>query len=277
MVIKGGGIVIDLDLKHLDQFKTIEDYETSCQPTYFLKRLDQEPVFKEQVLEIKTEFYHLYQADLGKLQVQYLNNEMIGKILYQQDHVYLFSLKDNFETEYLLSQYAFVYWIRNNTNGLYIHCSSIRYENSGILFCAKSGTGKSTQRRLWERFGQAICINDDKNVLSNCDGMMQILPNPWSGKHFKNRNLITPVRAIVFLAQAKENKVEDLDKMQAFHLILNQIQLPSKSTKNQWNDNIDLLLSLPTVRLSCNMEEEAFIILEKELRKRGVFDEIKGK
>ena len=105
---------------------------------------------------------------------------------------------------------------------------------------------------------------------------MEISPNPWSGKHFKNTNIKTKLKAIVFLKQAKENKVEDISKAKAFNMLLNQIQLPSKENEEIWNKNIDNILELPIVLFECNMEEEAFITLKKELEKRGVFNEIKG-
>ncbi len=276
MIIEASGLIIDLDLQYINQFKNIENYQVSKKPNFYLKSINESIQYEYKKLEIKTAFYHLYDTNLGKLQIQYNYNIPIGEILYQDNTIIIIPLIKDFNIEYLLSQYAFVYWIRKYTNGIFIHSSSINYQNNGILFCAKSGTGKSTQRRIWEQYGNAICINDDKNVLIFNGKDIEISPNPWSGKHFKNTNIKTKLKTIVFLKQAKENKVEDISKAKAFNMLLNQIQLPSKENEEIWNKNIDNILELPIVLFECNMEEEAFITLKKELEKRGVFNEIKG-
>lgn len=277
MVIQAGGLVMDLQLTYLSEFLGLEKYETIEEPTCFLKVLQILPSFSKKKLIKKTKYFELYETNLGFLQCQYVLDKWIGSLLYCQNTVYMVLGVSHFEVEYLLSQYAFVYWIKNNTAGLYIHGSSIWYEESGLLFCAKSGVGKSTQRRLWEQYGGAICINDDKNVLCCSDHNIEIIPNPWSGKHFKNTNLSASLRAIIFIARSKENWVEELTADQAFPLLFPQIELPSFEGKETFNDLLDEMLKLPLLRLHCNMDAEAFYCLEKELRTRGVFNETKKK
>lgn len=271
MVINAGGLILNLDLRYLSSFKHIEDYQTEDHPAFFMTTVNELPSFSKKELIAKTIYYEKYQTNLGVLQQQYSADKWIGSILYRDHHISIYLNYDCFEAEYLLSQYAFVHWIKNNTEHLFIHGSSISYQNSGLLFCAKSGVGKSTQRALWEKYGNAICINDDKNVLSFEKEDICILPNPWSGKHFINTNQSACLRAIIFLKQGKENKVLELSAENAFPLLLAQMDLPHYDLKDAWEQALDQLLGLPLYLFECNMDKEAFYYLEDQLKKRGVF------
>lgn len=275
MNILAGGLAIELKLRYIESFKNISLFETLETPFFHLISCLSLPSFSKKRLIDKTEYFELYETEIGNLQLQYANEQLIGSILYQEKTILISMNLECFQTEYLLSQYAFVYWIKNYTNSIYIHSSSVCYENAGILFCAKSGVGKSTQRRLWETYGKAICINDDKNVLDFTGKDIQLMPNPWAGKHFKCFNKTTPLKAIIFLTRGVENKVEDLSLKKAFPLLLGQLQLPTFAGSDAWSESLDILMSLPMVLFHCNMEEDAFHCLEKELRKRGVFNETK--
>lgn len=272
MIIEAGGIYIDLELKHIASFQNIELFQTKQQPDYFLSTIERLPSFSKKIQIEKTLYFIKYETELGILQEQYIANRWVGSILYSKEKAFLYLEYDSFEVEYLLSQYAFVAWIKEHSHRLFIHSSSVSYQNSGILFCAKSGVGKSTQRKLWEEFGQAVCINDDKNVLCITDGKITILPNPWSGKHFVSTNQSAPLKAIIFLKQGKTNKVIELSNEDAFPLLLSQIDLPKYEIKEEWSKLIDSLLELPLYLYECNMEAEAFYTLEKQLRNRGVFE-----
>lgn len=270
MVIEAGGIVIDMQLMFLEQFENIKMYEVEKKPNFFMLSASILPSFEFKKFKEKTTYYEVYDTNLGTLQLQFSKEENIGAILYQENKVTIFPFLSCFEVEYLLSQYAFVYWIKKYTKSLFIHASSIVYQDAGILFCAKSGTGKSTQRMLWEKYGNAICLNDDKNILRQINGQMYLMPNPWGGKHFVTTNIRAELKAIVFLYQSKENIITPLKKEEAFLLILKQTQLPSPDTVESWNECIDLLCRNPLLHFGCNMEEEAFLCLKDELMKRGI-------
>ena len=53
-------------------------------------------------------------------------------------------------------------------NILMLHGSALSMHDEGIIFTAKSGTGKSTHARLWrEAFGSKVqMINDDKPMIN---------------------------------------------------------------------------------------------------------------
>ena len=137
----------------------------------------------------------------------------------------------------------------------------------GIIFSAKSGTGKSTHRRLWEKYGMAICINDDKNIITLEDNTLYITPNPWCGKHMVQNNIKCPLNAIVFLFQSKTNVIVEITKTKAFKLLLGQIMTPNDTNMDKWNKIIDKMLELPIYYYGCNMEEDAYEIIKERIMK----------
>jgi hypothetical protein len=77
-----------------------------------------------------------------------------------------------------------------------------------------------------------------------------------------------PIRAVVMLSQAKENRAVKMTPGQAFPLVYSQI------TVNRWNreDHIhtmdliqDLLESVPVYHLGCTISEEAVECLARSL------------
>lgn len=265
MNILAGGITIKCNFLFEDEFKSLGKYQTNLTPNFFLYSSFDEPVFNSMNLIEETDYYLLYETEEGRYQIQRDNNLVVGSILYKDKEVYLYIKRKDFVVEYLLSQYAFVYWIKEYSNSLFIHSSSLNYNGNGILLCAKSGTGKSTHRKLWEANG-AICINDDKNVISLIDDELYIMPNPWSGKHFCDNNVSVKLKAVVFIYQNSNNIINKINLKEALMLLLQQIQLPSKKCKDNWNKIVDKLLASCIIKYGCNMENEAFEVLSKYLK-----------
>ena len=63
--------------------------------------------------------------------------------------------------------------------------------------------------------------------------------------------------------QNKENVCTKLKPMQAFKLLLTQLEAPSLDNKDRWNNIVDKLVTLPIYRYGCNMEKEAFDVINK--------------
>ena len=68
---------------------------------------------------------------------------------------------------------------------LLMHGSALCMDGEGIIFTAKSGTGKSTHARLWrEAFGDRVwMVNDDKPLLKITETGVTVYGTPWDGKH----------------------------------------------------------------------------------------------
>lgn len=148
------------------------------------------------------------------------------------------------------------------------HSAYMCRDGEAILFSAPSETGKSTQASLWEKYRGTRTINGDRSLLMRCaDGWYA---GGWTvcGSSEICHNESYPIRAIVMLKQAKENKAYPLKGFQAVRELMEQI------TVNTWNrefqmkviDNLELLLQeVPIYRLECDISEEAVEVLEKAL------------
>ena len=146
-------------------------------------------------------------------------------------------------------------------NGFFFHCSCFEFDGNAYIFTAKSGTGKSTHTRLWrEVYGDKITmINDDKPIVRLIDGKFYIYGTPWNGKHSISTNMKSPVKALFYLHQAKENKVVKTDQLSAMSKLLSQTILPdSKITMNILLDMIEKFVTdIPVFDLYCDISHDA--------------------
>lgn len=154
--------------------------------------------------------------------------------------------------------------------GLILHASYIIWNGCGILFTAPSGTGKSTQAGLWEKYRGAEIINGDRAVIRKWEGRQRAYSLPFSGTSGICRNVSCPLQAIVVLGQAKTNILRYLSDSEAVKYLYSQCAV------NRWNGAevslvMDLLQKLvrevPVLRLDCLPDESAVEVLEKCLKK----------
>ena len=153
--------------------------------------------------------------------------------------------------------------------GFFLHCSCLKYKGEAIIFTAPSGTGKSTHAALWRRhFGDEVeMINDDKPLVREKDGRFIIYGTPWNGKHGLGNNISAPIKAIVFIKQAKENSAEPVTPFEALSLILQQTVMPTdKKYMTALLDMLGRLLeSVPMYRLGCNISDEAVMTIHDRI------------
>lgn len=103
--------------------------------------------------------------------------------------------------------------------GAILHSSFIDAGGEAVLFTAPSGTGKSTQAELWRENRGAVVINGDKSVLRIVDSVPCASGLPYSGSSGICLNRTLPLKAIVYLEQAKENTVVRLSGFAAFRKV----------------------------------------------------------
>lgn len=154
--------------------------------------------------------------------------------------------------------------------GLVLHSSAISFNGEGILFSAPSGTGKSTHTGLWkQRFPESVTVvNDDSPGVVFADGKPYICGTPWSGKTEINENMRVPLRAIVFLEQAKENRIAELKPQEAVFRLLREIAVyPYRDMADIGLETADRLLGqVPCYLLECRPDEEAVETVKNTLR-----------
>jgi hypothetical protein len=155
--------------------------------------------------------------------------------------------------------------------GFFLHCSCLRIDGAAVIFTAPSGTGKSTHAALWRRhFGDRVTmINDDKPLVREESGGFVIYGTPWNGKHRIGSNISAPIKAMLFLEQAKENYTKPLEPIAALSLLLQQTVRPTDP--GEMSLLLDMLGRLietvPMIRLGCNISDEAVVTAYDAVRK----------
>lgn len=149
-----------------------------------------------------------------------------------------------------------------------LHCAYVEYKGEAILFSAPSETGKTTQADLWAKHRGSRTVNGDRALLGKTGGRWTAQGWPVCGTSEVCHNESIPIRAVVMLSQAKENRAERMTPGQAFPLLYSQI------TVNKWNaedhvhtlDLIDSFLrEVPVYHLGCTISEEAVECLAETL------------
>lgn len=156
---------------------------------------------------------------------------------------------------------------------LFFHASQIALDGTGILFTAPSGTGKTTQARLWQRFRNADILCNDRTLT---DGRTTY-GFPVDGSEPVRSNLCRKLGAIVLLEQAPGNLIRRLRPRELLPKLLPQLVLDT------WDPDaaaaasgllLDLSLRTPVYLLQCTPDESAVQCLEQQLQKDGVISNV---
>lgn len=151
---------------------------------------------------------------------------------------------------------------------LILHCSFVRWNGRGILFSAPSGTGKSTQADLWEKFCGSETINGDRAGLRKIDNTWRAYGLPFAGSSGIYRNESAPISAIVLLEQGPSNQIYSMTPAQALRKLLPELTL------HHWEPAfmdraldlvLDLLGRVPAYHLVCRPNREAVELLKETI------------
>lgn len=118
---------------------------------------------------------------------------------------------------------------------LLMHGAVIALDGAAYMFTAKSGTGKTTHIQNWlENAEGAYVVNGDKPfIICEADKSPLACGSPWAGKENLQTNTSVPLKAIVFLERASENRMERISSARAFPLLFEQIYHPNSREKMQ--------------------------------------------
>ena len=153
-------------------------------------------------------------------------------------------------------------------NGFILHSSFIRYRDRGILFSAPSGTGKSTQATLWEKYEGAEVLNGDRGLLIRRDEGWTVSGMPFAGSSGIYRNETVPLGAIVVIRQAPDNRIRPITPGEAIRYLYPEISM------HRWNTDfvnsilslvLDLLNKVPVYLLDCRPDQGAVQALKNVL------------
>lgn len=153
-------------------------------------------------------------------------------------------------------------------NALILHCSVLCHEGKAILFSGPSGIGKSTQANLWVQHAQAFVLNGDRALLQQNQGIWTANGWPICGSSEICLTDSSPIRAIVYLQQAKQNCATRLSYVQSVKKLMEQV------TVNAWNKTYvdaawtlaeQIVGQIPAFSYACNMHPDAVTTLKQAL------------
>lgn len=173
-----------------------------------------------------------------------------------------------FPTERQLYYVVCLEQLLNKNHGFILHSSFISWKDNGILFTANSGVGKSTQAELWKTYESADIINGDRSGIRKVNNEWRAYGLPYAGSSDIYRNEFYPVKAIVVLEQAKENKIEKISAGKAFRYLYPQITMHPYDQEFMQRlilDLEDLIANIPIYKLYCLPDKGAVEVLKQEI------------
>ena len=147
-------------------------------------------------------------------------------------------------------------------NAFIMHGATITYQDKGLMFTAKSGTGKSTHIKLWKKhFGKDVdIINGDKPIVRVFEDGIKVYGTPYCGKECWHKNRSAYLHSVCIVQRGTTNKIRRIPNEDAILPLYQQIFLP-KDNEEVAGKILDLynqfLTLIPIYVLQCNISEEA--------------------
>ena len=150
-----------------------------------------------------------------------------------------------------------------------LHASLIDDCGRGVLFLGPSGVGKTTQAEQWMHYRGASIINGDM-VFVQKEGPQRYRAwgGPWHGSSPWCLNASAPVKALVVLNQARENRLVELSGFEKVSAVSGGLYYPTWQDGGieRCTDILGRLLSeVPVYRLDNRADRAAVDVLAAEL------------
>ena len=160
-------------------------------------------------------------------------------------------------------------WFLSRKGVMLFHAAQIITQAKGILFTAPSGSGKTTQSRLWALHREAEIVCNDRVLVRD----MRTSGFPYDGADPVSNPEMYNLNAIVCLGQSPRNAITKLRPAAAL------ARLMQLALFDAWDPAVcefvseqllHIVASVPVYQLNCTPDEAAVICLEDQLRKDGV-------
>lgn len=148
--------------------------------------------------------------------------------------------------------------------GVVLHGSGIILKEKGYLFVGHSDAGKTTVVKIFSHY--AKILNDDRMIVRKEDGRFYLYGTPWHGEVSLVASDRVPLKAILFLNQARENKVEKVEGLEAFKRLYGCTIKPlvtKRWAKNALNICQDLSREVPCYHIYFDKTEGVISTIEK--------------
>lgn len=162
---------------------------------------------------------------------------------------------------------------------LFFHAAQVLYKEKGIIFTAASGTGKTTQSKLWKKYREAELLCNDRTLIRKMNDTWMTYGFPMDGSEPVRSNKKTNLGCIVVLEQGKQNKIERLWGAKALTSLMSNLVLDAWDSDARFravNQLIRMMETIPVYRYACTMDEDAVHCLENQLKEDGVIKDEKN-
>lgn len=181
-------------------------------------------------------------------------------------HVQVLPIQDPHNITAFLMQIFYTHAVRRQM--IQLHAATIDDGGRGVLFLGPSGIGKTTQAERWAEFRGASIINGDVGFVQRTEREYIAWGTPWHGSSPYCLNASVPVKALVVLKQAPENRLRELTGFEKVSEIAGSVFYPTwlEDGMELCTDTLNhLLTDLPVYRLDNRADRESVEILAKEL------------
>jgi len=152
--------------------------------------------------------------------------------------------------------------------GLVFHACGVDDAGRGILLVGHSGSGKSTQARLWAGTPGVTVLSDDR-VAVRLDGLSPTIHGtPWGGDAGIAANRRAPLEAVLVLGQARDNSIRRLSKGEAVTELAVRAFLPFWDARllEQALATVELLATkVPVYALACRPKPDVIPLVRSIL------------
>lgn len=155
-----------------------------------------------------------------------------------------------------------------NRNCPILHASYVVHDSEAILFLGASGTGKSTQAQLWQDVLGAQIINGDRVLLECIGGKWTAHGYPCCGSSYICINQSAPIKAIVLLQQAAENRVEVSSVAKNICALTSATEIypfADAEVSKAFDLAQKISANIPILTLRCTPDERAVMVLKDYL------------
>ena len=268
---KIAGIVIKVIGEEINLIEELEyqRFETSCKNENYTVnfRIVNELGSCQGTITYQDEQNIIY--DDGKY--RYVNNRFLIKKI--SDNYYNVFIKKNcneISIRYLFNAMGFDALLAKEKK-LILHASFIAFQNKAILFSAPSGTGKSTQADLWQKYVRGVeIINGDRAIIGIEDNGVKAYGLPFCGTSKITLNQSFNLSTIVILRQGNINKLIELAAKDGYKYLYSQVNWIGWDKKLQINI-LDLLEkvvnSIKIYYFECLPEQSAVKMLKTMITK----------
>lgn len=156
---------------------------------------------------------------------------------------------------------------------IFFHAAQVELAGQGLLFTAPSGTGKTTQARLWRDCRGAELVCNDRTLVRKTEDGWRTYGYPVDGSAPVRSGRVLPLGAAALLEQAPANQVVHLSGAKAVARLMEQMVIDVWSAEARTRAAalaLALLRDAPVCLLRCTPEEGAVECLERWLNERGV-------